>query len=49
MIVTGQAQTRRIFDVIVDAARLDIPGMGIAYIIPIHAAAGFFPESVAAK
>ena len=49
MIVTSQAETQRIFDVVVDAAKLDTPGMGIAYIIPIHAAAGFFPESAAAK
>jgi len=49
MIVTRQAETQRIFDVLVDAAKLDTPGMGIAYIIPIHAVAGLFPESVAAE
>jgi hypothetical protein len=43
LIVTRQAETQRIFDVIVDAAKLDTPGMGIAYVIPIYAVAGLFP------
>lgn len=43
LIVTRQAETQRIFDVIVDVAKLDTPGMGIAYILPIHAVAGLFP------
>ncbi len=42
MIVTKQAETQRIFDVIVEAAKLRTPGMGIAYTMPIHQVAGFF-------
>ena len=42
MIVTKEAETQRIFDVIVEAAKLDTPGMGIAYTMPIHQVAGLF-------
>jgi nitrogen regulatory protein PII len=43
MIVTKKAEHRRVFDVLVETAKLDIPGMGIAYTIPIHEVAGLFP------
>jgi nitrogen regulatory protein P-II 1 len=41
-IVTTSDSTRKLFDVVVAAAELTKPGMGIAYIIPIHEAAGLF-------
>jgi nitrogen regulatory protein PII len=41
-IVTTADSTRKLFDVVVQAAELDKPGMGIAYIIPISEAAGLF-------
>ena len=47
MIVTRRADTQRVFDVIVNAAKLNTPGMGIAYVTPIYAVAGFIPETVA--
>lgn len=40
MIVSKQEETSRIFETIVKIAHLDTPGMGIAYVIPIHAVAG---------
>ncbi len=43
MIVTKPSETKRIFQVIVKAANLDTPGMGIAYVIPIHEVAGLIP------
>ena len=43
MIVAQQAETQRIFDAIVEVAKLNTPGMGIAYTIPIHQVAGLFP------
>ncbi|MEQ1877867.1 MAG: P-II family nitrogen regulator [Bdellovibrionia bacterium] len=42
MIVSKQTETHKIFDAIVKAAHLNTPGMGIAYVIPIHAVAGLF-------
>ena len=42
MIVTKQVEAEKIFEAVVAAAHLDTPGMGIAYIIPIHAVAGLF-------
>jgi nitrogen regulatory protein P-II 1 len=41
-IVTTADSTRKLFDVVVEAAELNKAGMGIAYIIPIHEAAGLF-------
>jgi nitrogen regulatory protein PII len=41
-IVTTADSTRKLFDVVVETAELTKPGMGIAYIIPIHEAAGLF-------
>ncbi len=43
MIVARDGEVQRIFDVIVDAAKLETPGMGIAYTTPIHQVAGLFP------
>lgn len=43
MIVVREAEVQRIFDIIVETAKLDTPGMGIAYTIPIHQVAGLFP------
>lgn len=43
LIVAQQTETQRIFDAIVEAAKLNTPGMGIAYTIPIHQVAGLFP------
>jgi nitrogen regulatory protein P-II 1 len=43
MIVTKPQETKKIFECIVKAAHLDTPGMGIAYVIPIHEVAGLFP------
>src|SRR4030095_3166612 len=42
-IVTTADSTRKLFDVVVHAAELDKPGMGIAYIIPINEDAGRLP------
>lgn len=41
-IVTTADSTRKLFDVVVAAAELDKPGMGIAYVIPIQEVAGLF-------
>ena len=41
-IVTTADSTRKLFDVVVAAAELTKPGMGIAYIISINEAAGLF-------
>jgi nitrogen regulatory protein P-II 1 len=41
-IVTTADSTKKLFDVVVAAAELDKPGMGIAYIIPIQEVAGLF-------
>lgn len=40
MIVSKQEETQKIFETIVKVAHLETPGMGIAYVIPIHAVAG---------
>lgn len=40
MIVSKKEETSKIFDAVVKAANLNVPGMGIAYVIPIHAVAG---------
>ena len=41
-IVSTADATKKLFDVVVAAAELDKPGMGIAYIIPIQEVAGLF-------
>jgi nitrogen regulatory protein P-II 1 len=41
MILCGKAATPTIFAAVVKAAKLDVPGMGIAYVFPITAVAGF--------
>lgn len=46
MIVCKKEETPSIFDAIVEAGKLETPGMGIAYVIPIHAVAGLFPAGV---
>lgn len=46
LIVTKEEETTKIFDAVVKAARLDTPGMGIAYVIPIHEVAGLIPQDV---
>lgn len=46
MIVSRKEETETIFNAVVKAAKLDTPGMGIAYVIPIHAVAGLIPETV---
>ena len=43
MIVSEKKETPLIFDAIVEAAKLNVPGMGIAYVIPIHAVVGLVP------
>jgi nitrogen regulatory protein P-II 1 len=49
MIVCKEGETRAIFQAIVEEGRLNTPGMGIAYVIPIYESAGvlgvdFAPE-----
>ncbi len=39
-IVSQKTATQAIFDMVVRAARLDVPGMGIAYVTPISMSAG---------
>jgi nitrogen regulatory protein PII len=43
MIVCKEEEVRPIFDAIVKTANLNTPGMGIAYVIPIHEVAGLIP------
>jgi len=43
LIVSEKKETPRIFDVIIEAAKLNVPGMGIAFVTPIHAVAGLDP------
>lgn len=43
MIVVRDSESQRIFDVVIEAANLDTPGMGIAYTSPITQVAGLFP------
>ena len=40
MILCGKTNTPEIFAAVVKAAKLDVPGMGIAYVSPITAVAG---------
>jgi nitrogen regulatory protein P-II 1 len=40
MIVSEKANTGKVFAAIVKAAKLEVPGMGIAYVSPITAVAG---------
>ena len=47
MILCGKTDTQRIFAAVVKAARLDVPGMGIAWVSPITAVAGHFSPSAA--
>ncbi len=42
MIISSKATTPKIFDAIVKAAHLEVPGMGVAYVTPITAVAGIF-------
>jgi len=49
MIVSKKEETPRIFDAIVKAGHLDVPGMGIAYVIPILSVAGLVPLEAAAN
>ena len=45
MIVAGKEKIPVIMKAIFDAAKLHIPGMGIAYIMPVHSVTGLvFPE-----
>ena len=39
-IVSQKTATQTIFDMVVRAARLEVPGMGIAYVTPISMSAG---------
>ena len=43
MIVCEKNETPRVFDAIVEAAKLNVPGMGIAYVTPIRAVIGVAP------
>ena len=43
MIVCKEEEVRAIFAAVVNAANLNTPGMGIAYVIPIHEVAGLIP------
>lgn len=45
MIVTPEKVTRQVFDAIVKAGKLDMPGQGIAFITEIKAIAGIFQKS----
>ncbi len=47
MIVCDKIETPKIFDAIVETAKLNVPGMGIAYVIPIHAVVGLVPMKLA--
>jgi nitrogen regulatory protein P-II 1 len=40
MILCGKSNTHMIFAAVVKAAKLDVPGMGIAYVSPVTAVAG---------
>ena len=44
LIVVKAEETPKIFEAVVKAAKLDAPGMGIAYVIPIHEVAGLIPQ-----
>ncbi|HLE00475.1 MAG TPA: P-II family nitrogen regulator [Bdellovibrionota bacterium] len=44
MIVCTENETPRIFDAVVAAGKLDTPGMGIAYVMPIYHVAGIFSQ-----
>jgi nitrogen regulatory protein PII len=41
-IICGKNVTRVIMDAVVKAANLEVPGMGVAYVVPITAIAGIF-------
>ena len=43
LIVSEKKETPRIFDVIIEAAKLNVPGMGVAFVTPIHAVVGLVP------
>ncbi|MBN2284327.1 MAG: P-II family nitrogen regulator [Deltaproteobacteria bacterium] len=43
LIVSEKTDTSRIFDAVIEAGKLNVPGMGIAYVSPIHAVVGLVP------
>ena len=47
LIVCEQDESRAIFDAVATAGKLDTPGMGIAFVIPIHEVAGLIPRVAA--
>ena len=48
MILCNKTNTPGIFAAVVKAAKLDVPGMGIAYVSPISAVAGLVAPDVSA-
>jgi nitrogen regulatory protein P-II 1 len=47
LIVSNKAATKTIFDTVVRTARLDVPGMGIAYVTSISMSAGHIGTDLA--
>ncbi len=43
LIVCRKEESRAVFEAVVKAGKLDTPGMGIAFVIPIHEVAGLIP------
>ena len=49
LIVCRQEESRAVFDAVVTTGKLDTPGMGIAFVIPIHEVAGLIPLELDAR
>lgn len=43
LVVCRKDESRLVFEAVVKAGKLDTPGMGIAFVIPIHEVAGLIP------
>ena|SRR3989344_608904 len=46
LVVTKEEERKNIFDAIVDAAELKVPGKGFAYVQPVEDAVGFLPPEL---
>jgi nitrogen regulatory protein PII len=49
LIVSRRETSRGIFDGVVKAGKLRTPGMGIAFVVPVHEVAGLIPAEMEAQ
>jgi nitrogen regulatory protein P-II 1 len=46
LVVAKKEETKKLFDAIREAAKLETPGMGIAFVTPVYDVAGLIPAGV---